>query len=100
MRPSYFLFLAPEGGGKTRLGGELRREEQLLPRAGMCMDRVGTDDDQSEGGFFACLSPLAPARPESHMSRGRASSPRHAQADKPSWSASPPRLEQAAYRVE
>jgi hypothetical protein len=29
---SYFLFPAPEGGGKTRLGGEVRREEQLLSR--------------------------------------------------------------------
>jgi hypothetical protein len=47
----YFLFPAPEGGGKTRLGGELRQEEQLLPRAGMSTDRDGTDDDLSEGGF-------------------------------------------------
>jgi hypothetical protein len=48
---SYFLFTAPEGGGKTRLGGDLRREEQLLPRAGMSTDRDGTDDDLSEGVF-------------------------------------------------
>jgi hypothetical protein len=47
---SYFLFTAPEGG-KTRLGGELRREEQLLPRAGMSTDRDGTDDDLSKGVF-------------------------------------------------
>jgi hypothetical protein len=26
---SYFLFPSPEGGGKTRLGGEVRREEHL-----------------------------------------------------------------------
>jgi hypothetical protein len=48
---SYLHFPAPEGGGKTRLGGEVRREEQLLPRAGMNTDRDGTDDDLSEGGF-------------------------------------------------
>jgi hypothetical protein len=38
LRPSYFIFLAPVGGGNTRLGGELRREEQLLSRTGMYMD--------------------------------------------------------------
>jgi hypothetical protein len=70
LRPSFSL-PSPEGGEKTRLGGELRREEQLISRTGMCMDRVGTVDDLSEG-FFACLSPLAPARPESHRSRGQA----------------------------
>jgi hypothetical protein len=30
-----FLFLTPERGEMTRLGGEVRREEQLLSRAGM-----------------------------------------------------------------
>jgi hypothetical protein len=45
MQPSYFLLSAPEGGGKTRLGGELRREKQLIPRAGMSTARDGTDDD-------------------------------------------------------
>jgi hypothetical protein len=69
MRPSYFLFLAPEGGEKTMLGGEMRREEQLISRTGMCMGRVGTVDDLSEGGF-RLPSPLAPARSESHMRRG------------------------------
>jgi hypothetical protein len=69
MQPSYFLFLAPEGGEKTRLGGEMRREEQLLPRAGISTERDGTDDDLCEGAF-TCLSPLASARPESHKSRG------------------------------
>jgi hypothetical protein len=29
LQPSYFLLPTPEGGEKTRLGGELRREEQL-----------------------------------------------------------------------
>jgi hypothetical protein len=56
MQPSYLLFPAPEGGGNTRLGGEVRREEQLLPRAGTSEDRDGTDEDLSEG-FFTCLSP-------------------------------------------
>jgi hypothetical protein len=51
MQPNYFLLSAPEGGGKTRLGGELHREEQLIPRAGMSTDRDGTDGDLSEGGF-------------------------------------------------
>jgi hypothetical protein len=68
MRPNYFLFPALEGGEKTRLGGELQREEQLLSRTGMCMDRVGTVDDLSEGVYR--LPPLALARPESHMSKG------------------------------
>jgi hypothetical protein len=36
MRLRYFFFPAPEGGGKTRLGGALRREEQRLSRPGMC----------------------------------------------------------------
>jgi hypothetical protein len=34
LQPIYFPFSAPEGGEKTRLGGALRREEQLIPRAG------------------------------------------------------------------
>jgi hypothetical protein len=70
LQPSYFLFSAPEGGEKTRLGGGQRREEQLVPRAGMSTDRDGTDDDLSEG-VFICLSPLAPARQKSHKSRGQ-----------------------------
>jgi hypothetical protein len=53
---SHFLFPTPEAGGKTRLGGEVRREEQLLSRAGMRTDRDGTDEDLSMG-FFTCLSP-------------------------------------------
>jgi hypothetical protein len=47
LQPSYFLFLAPEGGEKIQLGGELRREEQLLTRTRMCTDRDGTVADQS-----------------------------------------------------
>jgi hypothetical protein len=82
MQPNYFIFLAPEGGEKTRLGGELHRKEQLLTRAGMSTDRDGTIDDLSEG-FFACLFPLAPARPESNESRGHASPPRAAKANQP-----------------
>jgi hypothetical protein len=57
LQPSYVLFPAPEGGDETRLGGELRREEQLLPRAGMSTDRDGTDDDMSEGGFHRPFPP-------------------------------------------
>jgi hypothetical protein len=57
MRPRYFLFPAPEGGGKTKLGGEMRPEEQLLSRTGMCMYRVGTVNDLSEGIFRPPFSP-------------------------------------------
>jgi hypothetical protein len=57
LQPSYFLFLTPEGEEKTRLGGELRREEQLLPRAGKSTDLVGTDDDLSEGVFHLPFLP-------------------------------------------
>jgi hypothetical protein len=51
MMPSYFLIQAPEGGAKTRLGGEPRRDEQVLSRTGMCMDPVETVDDLSEENF-------------------------------------------------
>jgi hypothetical protein len=57
LQPSYFLFLAPEGGKKTRLGGALRREEKLPPRAGLSTDRDETDDDLSEGGFSPAFPP-------------------------------------------
>jgi hypothetical protein len=57
LQPSYFLFSSPEGGQKTRLGGALRREEQLIPRAGLSTDRDGTDDDLSEGGFSLAFPP-------------------------------------------
>jgi hypothetical protein len=40
-----------------RLGGELRREEILIFRTGMCMDRVGAVDDQSEGVFHLPFPP-------------------------------------------
>jgi hypothetical protein len=65
----YFLFPTPEGGRKTQLGGEVRREEHLLPRAGMSTDRDGTTEDLSEGVFHMPF-PLAPVRPESHRTRG------------------------------
>jgi hypothetical protein len=57
LQPSYFLFSAPEGGEKTRLGGAVRREEQLIPRGGKSTDRDGTDDDLSEGGFSHAFPP-------------------------------------------
>jgi hypothetical protein len=56
MQPTSFLFPPPKGGEKTRLGGELRREEQLLPRAGVSTDRDGTVDGLSEE-FFHLPSP-------------------------------------------
>ena len=52
-----FFFSAPEGGEKTRLGGALRREEQLIPRAGLSTNRDETDDDLSEGGFAPVFPP-------------------------------------------
>jgi hypothetical protein len=57
VQPSYFLFPTSEGGEKTRLGGELGLEEQLLPRAGMSTDRDGTDNDLSEGVFQMSFPP-------------------------------------------
>jgi hypothetical protein len=57
LQPSYFLFSAPEGGEKTRLGGALRREVQLIPRTGLSTDRGGTDDDLNEGGFSPAFPP-------------------------------------------
>jgi hypothetical protein len=57
LQPSYFLFSAPEGGEKTQLGGALRREEQLISRAGLSTDRDRTDDDLSEGGFSPAFPP-------------------------------------------
>jgi hypothetical protein len=57
LQPSSFLFSAPEGGEKTRLGGALRLEEQLIPRVGLSTDRDGTDDDLREGGFSPAFPP-------------------------------------------
>jgi hypothetical protein len=61
MRPIYFLFLAPARGEKTKLGDELRREERLISRTGMCKDRVGTIDDMSEGIFHLRFPPTGVA---------------------------------------
>jgi hypothetical protein len=69
LRPSYFLFPAPEGGEKTKLGGELRREEQLISRTGICMDRVGTVDDLSEGGFRLSSPPSSGTTGVAHEQR-------------------------------
>jgi hypothetical protein len=57
LHSSYFLFSAPEGGENTRLGGELRREERLIPRAGLSTDRGGADDDLCEGGASPAIPP-------------------------------------------
>jgi hypothetical protein len=37
----YFFFPAPEGGGKTRLGGELLQEEQRYPGRGCALIEKG-----------------------------------------------------------
>jgi hypothetical protein len=68
MRLRHCFFPAPEGGRKTRLGGELRREEQRLSRTGVCVDREGTVDDVSDGGLSPPFPPPTPALQESHMS--------------------------------
>jgi hypothetical protein len=53
------------------LCGEHRREERLLSRTRVCVERVGALDDMGEGVF--CLPfPQAPARPESHRNLGHA----------------------------
>jgi hypothetical protein len=57
LQPTYSLFSAPEGGEKTGLRGAQRREEQLIPRAGLSTDRDGTDDDVGEGGFSPAFPP-------------------------------------------
>jgi hypothetical protein len=57
--------------GKSRLGGELRREKQRCLGRGSA--RIGTGQSTTcARGFFACFFPLAPARPESHRSIGQA----------------------------
>jgi hypothetical protein len=50
------IFPAPEGGGKPKLGGELRREEQRLSRTMVYVDLDGAVDDMSEG-FFSLVFP-------------------------------------------
>jgi hypothetical protein len=69
LQPSYCLFSAPEGGEKTRLGGALRREEQLLPRAGLSTDRDGTDDNLSEGVFHLPFPPSSGTTGVAHEPR-------------------------------
>jgi hypothetical protein len=64
-----FSFPSPEGGEKTRLGGELRREEQLLTRTGMCMDRDGIVDDVSEGVFHPPSPPSSGTTGVAHEQR-------------------------------
>jgi hypothetical protein len=56
LQPSYSLFPAPEGGEKTRLCGELRREEQLLTRE---VHGSRHDRRRHERGVFHLLSPLS-----------------------------------------
>jgi hypothetical protein len=69
MWPSYFLFLASARGEKAKVGGELRREERLICRTGMCKDRVGTVDDLSEGGFYLPSPPISGTTGVAHEQR-------------------------------
>jgi hypothetical protein len=69
MQLSYFFFPTPEGGGETRLGGEVLREEQILPRAGMSTDRDGTDDDWSKGVFHMPFPPSSGTTGVAHEPR-------------------------------
>jgi hypothetical protein len=58
---------APGEIGKSRLGGELRREEERYLGRGSA--RIGTGLSMTSAkGVFACHFPQAHARPESHMS--------------------------------
>jgi hypothetical protein len=69
LRPNYFLLLALEGGEKTKLRGELRRGEQVTSRTGMCMDRVETVDDLSEGVFRMPFPPSSGTTGVAHEQR-------------------------------
>jgi hypothetical protein len=69
LRPSYFLFPAPVGGEKTKLGGELRWEERLISRTGRYKDRVGTVDDLSEGVFHLPSPPSSGTTGVAHEQR-------------------------------
>jgi hypothetical protein len=63
------------------LRGGPRREERLLSRTRVCVDRVGVSDDMSEV-LFAGLPPHSHARPaESHKSLGQACPTRSVHAD-------------------
>jgi hypothetical protein len=64
-----FCFPSPEGGEKTRLGGELRWEEQLLTRTGMCTDRDGIADDLGEGVFHLPFPPISGTTGVAHEQR-------------------------------
>jgi hypothetical protein len=66
---TYFLFPSPARGEKTKLGGELRREEQLMSRIGMCKDREGTVDDLSEGAFRMPSPPCSGTTGVAHEQR-------------------------------
>jgi hypothetical protein len=66
---------------KSKRGGQLRREERYLSRrVRVCVDRVGAVDHLSEG-VVRLPFPRAPARPESHMSRGQVGPTRTAHID-------------------
>jgi hypothetical protein len=69
LHPSYFLFSTLKGGEKTRLGGELRREERLIPRAGLSTDRDGTIDDLCEGFFSHAFPPSSGTTGVAHEPR-------------------------------
>jgi hypothetical protein len=60
------------------------------------VDRDESVDDMRE--VFACLFPLAPARPEAHMRIGNVGPSRRAPSDRLSYSAPSQRLEHVAHR--
>jgi hypothetical protein len=64
----------------------VQRDERQLSRTRVCVDRAGAYDSMSEG-FFACLSPHAPARPESQSSLGKVGPTRFTHVDHLGWSA-------------
>jgi hypothetical protein len=68
-------------------------------RTGERADRDGAVDDLCEGGFRLPF-PLAPARPESHKSKGLVGPSRRLPADHLGYSTPTQRLEQAVQRGE
>jgi hypothetical protein len=64
------FFPLSEGREKYMPCGDLRGEERLSSRTRVWVDRVRVFDNMMSEGLFRLPFPLAPARPESHMSLG------------------------------
>jgi hypothetical protein len=71
---------------------------EAVPWTGERVDRDGTVDDRCEGLLRQPPPPQAPARPESHMSRGLVGPSRQAPSDELGCLAPSRPVEQAAHR--